>query len=239
MRPDSSSTGEVHAEADSLRPGTGRSSIFYAGHDLVFALLLRDAVPNWPALEFAGYALSASHAHSCCSDLRPAVLVLENYLADGDGFVLCQRIRQAVPGIKIVFVADAAHDCFLYYLRKSDVDGIVWKTGTVREELRVTVDAALQGGRRFPREFQELSARLSSHPAAFFKLLTNGDISLLSWFGRDLTDEDIAAEMGTSAAAVRRRRYRVMDRLGLHRTADLARWSRECPGLMAVGGALL
>lgn len=202
-------------------------TILVAGYDFAFLSLLIDRVRSWPDLAIVEGAFTEHSALAACERIGPAVVVIETSLTKGDPFQLSASLRARWPSVRIVFVAGFVNDRCIYNVQRSSADGLVWKIGTVIAELRNTVDAVLAGGRRFPPEFQALVDALRSRPGAFFKILSSREMDILPLFGRDLSDEEISAEMKISPATVRRHRYRIMERLGLHRSAELGRWSRE------------
>lgn len=201
--------------------------ILVAGHDVSFLAILLDRIRSWPVGKAVGGASTERAARTAFAEFMPSVVIVETCLTDGDAFRLCAWMRGRAPATKLIFVTESAQDWLIYRVQQSHVDGLVWKIETALEELHKTIEAVWAGQRRFPAEYTSLLAKLRSRPTAFFKILSKTEIDFLPFFGRDMSDDEIAAERQINPITVRSHRYRIMQRLGLHRSGELARWSRD------------
>lgn len=62
-------------------------------------------------------------------------------------------------------------------------------------QVQMTMEAVWAGQRRFPPEYTRLLGPLQSKPSAFFNILSKTAIGFLPFFGRDLSDDQIAGEL--------------------------------------------
>lgn len=201
--------------------------VLVAGHDAPFLGIVLDRIKCWPTAKAVCCAYTERAAQAAFAEFKPALVVVESCLTEGDAFGLCAWMRRCAPATKLIFVTGAAQDWLIYRVQQSNADGLVWKIETALEELQRTMEAVWAGQRRFPPEYTRLLGALRSKPSAFFKILSKTEIGFLPFFGRDLSDDEIAGELQINPFTVRRHRYGIMQRLGLHRSGELARWSRD------------
>jgi len=189
--------------------------------------VVRDLLRRWPEIHYAGSARTGAAGLELCERTRPAVVLLDLRLPDEDGFKLAAALRSRPRPPRILYLTGRADDAALYSLSRDPTAGFLWKSPALAQHLRPALAAALAGRAYHPPELREALARLRRDPLAFHKILADADLALLPLYGRGLTDDEIAALTDRAALTIKWRRNRIMQKLDLHRTADLMRWARE------------
>lgn len=189
--------------------------------------VVRDLLRRWPEVHYAGAARTGTAGLELCERTRPAVVLLDLRLPDDDGFRLAAALRSRPRPPGIIYLTARADDAALHALSRDPAAGFLWKSPTLPQHLRPAVNAALVRRAYHPPELREALARLRRDPLAFHKILADADVALLPLFGRGLSDQEIAALTGRATLTIKWRRNRIMQKLDLHRTADLMRWARE------------
>lgn len=145
-----------------------------------------------------------------------------------DGFWVAGELarRPAAPRI-IVLSARSDDAALLRIMQQPDISGLIWKAGEVLPRLTVAITEVRSGRKYYPPEVREALRRFRADPQAFFKILSDREISLLPDLGRGQTDDEIAVKTGLSSLTVKSHRQHIMAKLGLHRTPELIYWAIE------------
>lgn len=165
------------------------------------AMLLRTE----PGLVPVGAANGVDDGIELVERLRPAVVLLEHHLLDGDGLSLCRRLK-ALPRPPRVIVYTAEPDGALVLLaRVASADGLVDKAadpGELFEAIRVV---ARGGSALPPLEPHDLDA--ASH------MIEPEDLALLAMLADGTPPADVADTLRLDHRRVGRRIERLLGRL--------------------------
>ena len=148
-------------------------------------------------------------------------------MPDADGFDLALTLANFPRPPRILVLTMKADAVTLFRAGYAYIAGMVWKTGQVQETLRCAVREILAGRRYFPEDVRQAMRATRTDPAAFFKILSGRELSMLPLFCQGLTDQQIGEQNGLCPATVKSHRQHIMTKLDLHRTADLIRWAAE------------
>lgn len=169
---------------------------------------------------------TCAEARQLAGERAPEVVLLDLRLPDGDGFGVADELCAAGGRPRIIVLSARTDDLALWRLtREPRFAGLLWKSGSLREQLPAALAAVQQGHRYLPADVQAAMRRLRADPHAFFKILSDRELGLLPGLGRGLTDEELAAQAGVSALTVKSHRQHILAKLGLHRTPDLIYWA--------------
>jgi DNA-binding NarL/FixJ family response regulator len=130
-----------------------------------------------PGLVPIGSATGSSDALELIERRRPAVVLLEHHLLDGDGLSLCRRLK-ALPHAPrvILYTADPDGDTVLL-ARVANADGLVDKAASP-EELFEAIRVVARGGSALPPlEPEQLDAaahRIDPEDLALLAMLVDG-----------------------------------------------------------------
>jgi DNA-binding NarL/FixJ family response regulator len=162
-----------------------------------------------------------------CREKRPAVVLVDLGLPDGDGFQLAAQLKALVPAPRILLLSSRADDVTLFRAWSGPVEGLIWKSNRSIEHLQAALGALAAGRRFFPADVLAAVNRFRSSPNAFFKILSPREQSLIQSLVRGDSDENIAEANGISRHTVHSHRKSVMAKLGLHSLRDLIHWGAE------------
>lgn len=202
-------------------------TLFHLENDPLLAELLGRLIREWPEVCYLGHETSDARGLAECSRQKPSIVLLDLGISDSDGFNLVEAVAALAHQPRIVLLTARRDEVMLFRFSSSKAAGLVWKTAHSHEQLRAALQTVADGGSFFPQELLNLLTRFRNSPEAFFKILSPTEQTLLPYFGRALSDEEIAASTNRQPATVKWHRRRILTRLGLHQTSKLMLWVRE------------
>jgi two-component system response regulator NreC len=156
---------------------------------------------------------------------QPEVILLDLGLPDRDGLDLLGDLAAASGGSRIIALSGYTDEFTLHRALHSNVHGFVDKNEQPLTVLREAIEAVMAGQRYFSSVAQRVRLTLRNDPAAFDKLLSDWEQSLLGLLGRGLSNDAIARQAGLSVVTVRNHRCRIMAKLGIHSTPELINYA--------------
>jgi two-component system response regulator NreC len=204
-------------------------------HALMRELLLKACQEALPGSEVSG-ARNAEAGLALCRNSQPDVILLDLALPDRDGLEVLDDLLRACRTAKVIGISSYTDEVTLYRALRSPLHGFVDKNEQTIEQLATAINSVLRGERHLSPTARRARLSLGSDPLAFDKILSVREQDLLSFFGRGLTNEEIAAKLSLSELTVRNHRCRTMAKLGLRTTAELIRYALE-KGFTRVGAA--
>jgi two-component system response regulator NreC len=193
-------------------------------HALIRDMLMvacREAVPG----ATVDGARDAASGLELARRLQPDVVLLDLGLPDRDGLDLLGDLFAASPGSRIIALSGYTDEFTLHRALHSHVHGFVDKNEQPLGVLREAIEAVMAGRRYFSSVAQRVRLTLRNDPAAFDKLLSEWEQTLLGLLGRGLTNDAIARQAGLSPVTVRNHRCRIMAKLGIHSTPELINYA--------------
>ncbi len=172
-------------------------------------------------------ARSTTQALESCRRFTPTVVVLELLLHGDDGFDFLRELAALPVGPHVLALTARSDDLTLHRAQSGWLHGLIWKTPAAAAQLREALPILGDGGRYFPPEVRKRMAAFSAAPDAFFKILSPAEQDLLPWFGRGLTDEEVADRVGRKAGTIKSHRHEIMEKLGLSRAVALVFWTMD------------
>jgi DNA-binding NarL/FixJ family response regulator len=204
-----------------------RKSLLHVEDDLGWGHDVKRMVNSWHEVCHVGTATSAQAAIALCRSQQPDVALLGLTLPDADGFDLALSLANLPRPPRILVFTMKKDAVTLFRAGYAYIAGMVWKTGQVQDTLRCAVREILAGRRYFPEDVREAMRATRTDPAAFFKILSGRELSMLPLLCEGLTDQQIGERNGLRPATVKSHRQHIMTKLDLHRTTDLIRWASE------------
>jgi DNA-binding NarL/FixJ family response regulator len=167
--------------------------------------------------------------------LRPDMVILDISMPVLNGIDAARQIHQEFPDIKIVFLSMHPNPIYLRQSLKSGANAYVLKTDA-SEELVAAIAEVMRGKTYLSSGFDEetriglwtRSGELTRAEAG----LTDRQKEILQRVASGRTSKEIAAELEVSVKTVEFHRSRLMEKLGVHSTAELTRRAIE-DGLIA------
>ena len=204
-----------------------RKSLLHIEDDVLWGRAVKQMVNTWQEVSHVGTATSAEAGIALCRTHQPDLALLGLELPDADGFELALTLASFPRPPRILLLTVKTDAVTLFRAGYAYIAGMVWKTDPVHETLRCAVREVLAGRRYFPENVRQAMRATRTDPAAFFKILSSRELSMLPLLCQGFTDGQIAEQNGLCPATVKSHRQHIMAKLNLHRTADLIRWAAE------------
>jgi DNA-binding NarL/FixJ family response regulator len=204
-----------------------RKSLLHIEDDLLWGRAVKRMVNTWQEVCHVGTATSARAGIALCRTHQPDLALLDLELPDADGFDLALTLANFPRPPRILLFTVRADALTLFRAGCASIAGMVWKADPVNDTLRCAVREIMAGRRYFPEDVRQAMRATRTDPAAFFKILSSRELSMLPLLCRGHTDGQIAGQNGLCPATVKSHRQHIMSKLNLHCTADLIRWAEE------------
>ena len=177
-----------------------------------FRLMLDDD----DALEIVGEASDGEEAIQLTERAQPDVVVMDCALPKLDGMEAARRIKKQWPGIAILMLSMHSEDTWIRLALESGANGYILKSavdldladaikrvaaGETVLDPKLSVTSTLKG---------ERTAGLSARELEILRLIVSGK-----------SNKEIALDLDLSANTVAVHRANIMERLGIHNTAEL------------------
>ena len=166
-----------------------------------FAAMIGRLRPGW-GLATAG---SGDAALAGIAEGAPALVVLDVFLPDADGFDLLHRIKGRWPTLPVVLVSGRDHAAMGVRARASPANGFVPKT-TPPQDFVELLDAALAGR----------GAWIASRPAGATPVLTPRQAQVLALLAAGHGNKEIRYRLGIAERTVRAHLTELFQLLGVH-----------------------
>jgi two-component system, NarL family, invasion response regulator UvrY len=189
-------------------------------HALMRDLLLRAVREIVKGAVSVGAADAASGLKLCRRE-KPDIVILDLALPDRDGLDLLDELMAASPKSRIIGLSGYMDEYTVYRALGSPLHGFVDKNDHTSDQLATAIRSVMAGERYFSAGALNAWATLRSDPAAFDKVLSAREQSLLRLFGQGLDNGEIATSVRLSELTVRNHRCRIMAKLGLRTSAEL------------------
>lgn len=192
------------------------------------ASMLRDQ----PDFEVVAEAQDGEEALAKAKELMPDVILMDIYMPGGTGLEATQRIKEALPYVKIVILTVSEEDQNLFSAIKSGAQGYLSKKieplelfemlrGVVKGEAPISRVTAAKILDEFARQVQRRRdeppvEHLSRREQQVLELLTKGS-----------TNKEIAAALGISDNTVKNHLRNILDKLHLENRVQAAAFALQ------------
>jgi DNA-binding NarL/FixJ family response regulator len=184
-------------------------------HNLVrrgFRRLLEDD----PEIAVVGEAASGEEAIRLAAELKPMVIVMDCALPGASGLAATRRILGSSPEVAVLMLSMHSEDTLVRQALEAGARGYVLKSA-VNLDLVAAVKRAAAGE-------TVLDSQLSPSPVLKGERsagLTPRELEILQLIVEGKSNKEIAAQLAVSVNTVAVHRANIMDRLGIHKTAEL------------------
>lgn len=186
---------------------------------------LRDMLSDEPDIEVVGEAGGVDEAMAVALKVLPDVAVVDMRLGEGDGVMLCRRLRaiETPPACLILTAFDdeqamldalmaGASGYLLKQVRGQDVVNAVHEVAAGRSLLDPTTTARVLDRLRHPGQQDELAA------------LTDRERDVLDLIGQGMSNREIAERLFLAEKTVKNYVTAVLSKLGMQRRTQAAAW---------------
>lgn len=189
---------------------------------------LRGAIAAQADLEVVGEAATWQTALRLAQELRPAVMVLDLNLPDGNGWSLIDQLKAAaaLPPTLVLSVCDEQiyarrllRSGALGYLMKDEPGAIILQAiRDVAQGRRVT---SMPLAQKLAEEAFDDRAESAAESGSALEDLSDREIQLFALLGQGERNKAIAARLGLSAKTVSTYKVRLFRKLGVKTTPEL------------------
>ncbi|HEY3491077.1 MAG TPA: response regulator transcription factor [Candidatus Deferrimicrobiaceae bacterium] len=193
--------------------------VLIADDHAIFRQGLSELLSGREQVLLAGSARDGSEALSMTRELRPDVLILDISMPVMDGFEVTRRIRAEGLPVKVLILSMHKEASSVRRALESGADGYMLKEEAF-DDLEQAI-ASIVGGSRFLSA--PVRAALSgSGNGEMQETLTPREREVVSLIAAGKTTREIAVQLGIGVKTVETHRQHVMDKLGFHKTAQIA-----------------
>ncbi len=179
-----------------------------------------------PKVTVVGEARTGLEAIELCKTLKPEVVVMDLSMPDLGGLEATAEILKADPGVKILILSMYSNDAYIRKAFELGAKGYMLKNA-LELDLNRAVKALADGEAYFSPAISHVV--LESMKAGSFRdstrepyeRLTLREKEVLQLIAQGKSNKEIAVLLNISVNTVAVHRARVMETLGLHRTAEL------------------
>lgn len=207
------STPQTTPAAPPSSAGERITILLVEDHDMV-AEAMRLAMDRTDDLKVLGRSLSVKDALADAARLRPAVVVLDRRLPDGDGIDAITALKAAAPGTRVLVLTGEGTPAMAAHVTEAGGSGLILKAGNLRE-LQDGVRMVAAGEVAFSKgllsgALDMLTGR-TSEPGA---TLTPRERETLALLGDGLGPAEIGQRLGVALNTARNHVQRVLEKLG-------------------------
>lgn len=190
---------------------------------------LRALLVDAADIEVVGEAADGRTALELLGTLRPDVVVMDVGMAEMNGIEATRRIRAEHETVKVIALSTHADKRYVQHMLEAGACGYVLKIAAYEELLRA-VRAASRGQTYLSPEVagsvvdRSTNARRAGDASAF-AVLGAREREVLQLVAEGKTSAETAKQMNISIKTVETHRRNIVQKLGLHGTAELTKYA--------------
>jgi DNA-binding NarL/FixJ family response regulator len=164
------------------------------------------------------------------SRLQPEVIVLDIGLPLLNGIEAARRIKKDQPDAKILFLTMHANLAYLKEALLAGATGFLLKTSAREELLGALRDVIRNRIHVSPGFGEEIVEQFERHPRTFAGsefVLSSRQREILQLVAEGKTAKEIAAVLHVSIQTVAFHKHQIMEKLGIHTTAELTKYAMQ------------
>jgi len=167
-------------------------------------------------LEVVGEASNGAEAVQLAGSLKPQVIVMDCQLPEMNGLEATRKILAAQPATAILMLSMHSEDTLVRQALEAGARGYVLKNAMDLDLARAIKEVAA-GKSVLDPQVKQAEALKGERGAG----LTARELEILQYIVAGKSNKEIAADLNLSANTVSVHRANIMDRLGIHKTAEL------------------
>jgi two-component system response regulator NreC len=180
-------------------------------------------------IEVVGEASDGNEAVEKALKTKPDVAVLDVSMPRLSGFEAARRIHEALPATKILVLTMHDDEEYILKMVRAGASGYLLKDGAASEliaGIRALKAGKTHFGAHATKALADAFARdRPSEPADPYERLTDREREVFGLVVEGKTNAEIAELLFISPKTVDNHRTRLMEKLGLHSTAELVRYA--------------
>jgi len=167
-------------------------------------------------LEVVGEASNGAEAVQLADKLRPRVIVMDCQLPEMTGLDATRRILQVHPDTAILMLSMHSEDTLVRQALDAGARGYVLKNA-MDLDLASAIKNVAAGHAVIDKQLQRVETLKGERDGA----LTARELEILQHIVAGKSNKEIASDLDLSVNTVSVHRANIMDRLGIHKTAEL------------------
>lgn len=208
--------------------------IFLADDHAILREGLRHILNSTGNFEVVGEAGDGREALEQIERLKPDMVILDISMPGMTGVEIARRLRRYYPEMKIIMLSRHDNEEYVEQLFKYGIHGFVLKDDAGKDLLRAIEAVQREETYLSPRITKQLMSGLAegakptappSATADSFSRLTNREREVLKLVAEGKNNEEIAKELWISPRTVKIHRQNIMNKLDLHKVADLVKYA--------------
>lgn len=192
--------------------------------------MLADSLGAWLTQQadftLAGSARDGEEGWKLCLAKRPDVVLVDVEMPKLDGLELAERLLAEMPKLRIMAMSGQCDPHTILRVSRSGVHGFLEKTQSP-DLLVEAVRTVARGGTYFSPVFDQVRRDSLQQPAAYYKVLSDREQTVLKLVAAGWDDDRIALQLGISGATVSAHRKHIRQKLELHNDRDLVGYARK------------
>ena len=168
------------------------------------------------SIAVVGEASDGEEAVQLAMSLRPRVIVMDCAMPKMNGLEATRRIREALPDAAILMLSMHSEDTLVRQALEAGARGYVLKNA-----MELDLAGAVRNVAAGKMVLDPQVAKADSLKGERDSGLTARELEILQHIVAGKSNKEIAAELNLSANTVAVHRANIMDRLGIHKTAEL------------------
>jgi two-component system response regulator NreC len=180
-------------------------------------------------IEIVAEAGDGDEAVECVREHKPDVVLMDVTMPSMDGIAATRAIKDASPATRVLILTMHADDVYVRQCLKAGACGYALKNAA-NLDLAHAIRAVAHGGAFFSSDIAALLREgyltAGEHPVEDnLALLTDRERDVLRFIAEGLSNRDIAKQLDLSVNTVDSHRKHLMEKLGLHNTAEIVRFA--------------
>jgi len=169
-----------------------------------------------PSISVVGEASEGEDAVRLALELKPKVVVMDCALPGISGIDATRRIRAKMPDATVLMLSMHSEDTLVRQALEAGARGYILKNA-LELDLISAIKRVAEGHLVLDPQLAKPSALKGERDSG----LTARELEVLRYIVAGKSNKEIASELGLSANTVGVHRANIMDRLGIHKTAEL------------------
>jgi DNA-binding NarL/FixJ family response regulator len=168
-----------------------------------------------------GTARTVAEGLAACRAERPDLVIMDFSLPDGNGLEAAEILMKEFTRLKVIGISSHCDGWTMLQVQRVGLHGFVDKHNPSPEELTRAIQTVMSGRTYYTKIVSEATHALRRDSQAFYRVLSDYEMQILSLIGQSLSDDEIAARLEISPTTVQSRRRDILRKLNLHSTPKL------------------
>jgi DNA-binding NarL/FixJ family response regulator len=203
-------------------------TVLVADDHVLFRTGLKYVIGRWADFSISGEASNGEEALELAKLTCPDVILLDISMPKMDGIEAVRRIREAVPGTRVVMLTVSESEDDLFRALRNGASGYVLKN-VKPEALRRMLSGVLEGeaplsssmASKIVKEFSQTDAG-SIHRTPEMSSLTQRETEVLELVAAGMSNAEVANRLVISENTVKKYLHNILDKLQLNNRVEAA-----------------